>query len=246
VALRNSVAAIKQSYAIPSGWLIGMACVTVVFATVAASVYFKTRDPGASTVQIGDTISSCIHQYYTGSDTSKPNVDLLYQMDGFCYNFQIAQLIVEEEAVRRDNFIFQRAENVALLAMVISITISGVALAGLQLLASYKLASIGKGEMAKGGEATIRHDSVVVKSSVVGVVILAISFAFFMVFVIYVYTLKDDGSTRPMGSPDAIQSGAAAAPKPANTLQMAPPAAAPARQFNLNPVPKAAPSATDH
>jgi hypothetical protein len=169
-------------------------------------------------------------------------------MDGFCYNFQIAQLILEEEAVRRDNFVFQRGENVALLAMVISITISGVALAGLQLLASYKLASKGRGDLAKGGEATITRDSVVVKSSVVGVIILAISFAFFMVFVIYVYTLKDDGSTRPMGSPDATQSGGAATPKPANTLQMPPPAAPPARQFNLNPVPKAppAPSATDH
>jgi len=90
--------------------------------------------------------------------------------------------------------------------MVVSITISGVILAGLQLFASYKLASVGKGVFEATGEANITSHSMAVKSSVVGVVILAISFAFFLVFVLYVYTFtpaSNSGAAAPSSPPQA-------------------------------------------
>jgi hypothetical protein len=96
---------------------------------------------------------------------------------------------VDNGIIRRDNYVFQRHENIILLIMVVSITLSGVFLAGLQLLAAYKLALLGKAEFASASE--LRENSSF-KSSVVGLVILTISFAFFLVFVVDVYTLKDD------------------------------------------------------
>jgi sterol desaturase/sphingolipid hydroxylase (fatty acid hydroxylase superfamily) len=98
------------------------------------------------------------------------------------------KLLYEEQVIRNENFVFQRYENTVIMLMVVSITISGVILAGLQLLASYKLASAGKVAFEQAGEVTMDTHSMAVKSSVVGVVILAISLAFFLVFVLYVYT----------------------------------------------------------
>jgi lysylphosphatidylglycerol synthetase-like protein (DUF2156 family) len=199
-------------------------------------IYYGERSSDTSSINIGNNISSCINKYYKEKTTDDTNVNNLYQFDGFCYNSQVAQLILEEEAVRRDNFVFQRAENIALLVMVISITISGVALAGLQLFASYKLASSGKGNLADGGEATFKSDSIIVKSSVVGVVILAISFAFFIVFVVDVYTLKDTGDPGPANSRNDTQSSGMDISKQLNAnktpmLGLNPP-------FNLSPAKK--------
>jgi len=76
-------------------------------------------------------------------------------------------------------------------------------LAGLQLLASYRLASAGKSAFEQAGEVTLGTHSMAVKSSVVGVIILAISFAFFLVFVIYVYTFtpSSNNGAAPTPSP---------------------------------------------
>ena len=53
--------------------------------------------------------------------------------------------------IKRDNFVFQRNETVVLLYMVVLITFIGVLLAGLQLLASYKLATLGRVRIGRRG-----------------------------------------------------------------------------------------------
>ena len=91
-----------------------------------------------------------------------------------------------------------------MLWMVVSITIAGVILAGLQLWATYRLAAAGSGTLADGGEVTMEHNRLVVRSSVVGVIILALSFAFFALYVLYVYRLQDlPGLSTPAPRPTA-------------------------------------------
>ncbi len=131
-------------------------------------------------------VSSCIATYLNIAKPQNADLDWLNKLNGFCYNSARSQLIVDEENIRKERY-----ENIVLLFMVVMITLSGVALAGLQLLASYKLAVLGRGELAGGGEISYAKDAVSFKSSVVGLVILFISFAFFMVFVHDVYTLKE-------------------------------------------------------
>ena len=183
---------------------------TTAFIILLVLTYFYLRPAPSQPVIAGNNISSCINFYYANK-AANYDVAKLYDVYGFCYNSQIAQLSFEEDSVRRDNFVFQRSENIALLAMVIGITLSGVALAGLQLFASYKLALRGKGALADGGEANFTPNSVIVKSSVVGVVILAISFAFFMVYVIDVYTLRDTAPGPTRAAP--LPSTSAASPQ---------------------------------
>ena len=154
--------------------------------------------------------------------------DSVSSVYSLCHNIVATDLTAQEQIIRNQNYVFQRSENIVLMVMVVLITLSGVVLAALQLLASYKLASLGKGSLSDGGEVNLTVSNLAVKSSVVGVTILAISFAFFLVFVLYVYIIKTDGSNGVVGAP----------PPPPNV--------APAQPFMTPPVssPPAIPSAT--
>jgi hypothetical protein len=165
-----------------------------------------------------DAVAACIEKHKATTGVTAVSVGDLYGLNGFCYDTIGSQLKIDQEKIRRDNFLFQRNENVVLLYMVVLITISGVVLAGVQLLASYKLAVLGRGELAGGGsEINYSANAISFKSSVIGLTILAMSFAFFLVFVIYVYDLRDisDTASRQAATPQ----------QPANLLPVPPPPA---------------------
>jgi sterol desaturase/sphingolipid hydroxylase (fatty acid hydroxylase superfamily) len=93
--------------------------------------------------------------------------------------------------LRKRTFTQQYFANEIMLWMVVVMTLSGVLLAALQLAASYRMAS-GKGAPAPlSGELTVAKDQLIFKSSVTGLFILIVSFAFFFVFVLYVYQPKE-------------------------------------------------------
>jgi hypothetical protein len=131
----------------------------------------------------------CMDRYAHVIDEKLPQLNVLWSTYSLCDAITTRNLLYEEQVIRNENFVFQRYENTIIMLMVVSITIAGVVLAGLQLLASYKLAATGKGVFEQeASEVNISSHSMAVKSSVVGVIILAFSFAFFLVFVLYVYT----------------------------------------------------------
>jgi cytochrome b subunit of formate dehydrogenase len=149
----------------------------------------------------GKAVSNCIERFRPIVVPASIGVPNLYDLNWFCYDLNLSQLKVDQEKIRRDNFIFQRNENVVLLFMVVLITISGVILAGLQLFASYRLAIINPDrELAGGADISYSTKGISFRSSVVGLVILALSLIFFLVFVIYVYPLRDISSEMPMGT----------------------------------------------
>jgi hypothetical protein len=79
-----------------------------------------------------------------------------------------------------------------LLWMVVILTVSGIGLAGVQLYGAYRLAFTGKGDLKDiGGRIEISRERISLDSPVAGIVILIISFAFFFVFVKYVYLIQD-------------------------------------------------------
>jgi hypothetical protein len=143
----------------------------------------------------GKPLAKCIEFHRDAAKIQNISIDEFYRINGFCYDSLVSQLLIDEELVRIDTFIFQKYQTIVLLFMVVTITLSGVGLAGLQLLASYKLAILGRGELAGGGELSYSRDSISFRSSVVGLMILAFSFAFFMVYVIWVYTITEGGTS---------------------------------------------------
>jgi hypothetical protein len=186
-------------------WLFGAVLLAFFLYLIVTVGRIDTRVPDQ------DAVATCIEKYRATTQVTRVDVGALYDLNGFCYDTIGSQLKIDQEKIRRDNFVFQRNENVVLLYMVVLITISGVVLAGAQLLASYKLALAGHGELAGGGsEINYSASNVSFKSSVVGLTILAMSFAFFLVFVIYVYELHDISSA----ATPAVQTSAPTPPTP--------------------------------
>ena len=149
------------------------------------------------------TIPQCVETYITRIKPDPIDINVMRDYGSACAdlirNQNGADMAVATAAVYTN----QRYNTNVLLWMVVAITLSGVALAALQLLGSYRLAAAGHGQFSDGagGDVTLSATSVAVKSSVVGVVILGISLAFFIVFVGYVYPITGEGlggGSRPL------------------------------------------------
>jgi hypothetical protein len=161
--------------------------VVVFLFLILGSTRFGMIDGGVNDHAMND----CVDHYKSTASSTALQVQDLLSLNSFCFIHTANQLQVDEEVIKRDNYIFQRNETLVLLYMVVLITFVGVLLAGLQLLASYKLATLGRGELTGGAEIAYSPQGASFKSSVVGLSILAMSFAFFLVFVLYVYTFRD-------------------------------------------------------
>lgn len=108
----------------------------------------------------------------------------------YCYGVAMDALRLDEQAATNSIYANQTFQNRILLFMVVFLTLAGVVLSALQLWASYRLASEGRGQLAEGGEIGLTGANVAVKSSVVGVVILGLSLGFFAIFATEVYRLR--------------------------------------------------------
>lgn len=97
--------------------------------------------------------------------------------------------------VRRLAFIDQYSESPFILWLVVIITLSGVVLAAIQIAAAYNVSAAYGRSLELGGKVDWEGTKLSVKSTVAGILILAMSFAFFLVFVIYVYTIWNPGET---------------------------------------------------
>jgi hypothetical protein len=106
-----------------------------------------------------------------------------------CYSMIRSQGLVNDFSLRKAAYLQQYRANQILTWMVVLITLSGVGLAAVQLAASYQLARSSGAGLASRDELLLTRDKIVLKSSVAGLFILLISFAFFSVFVLYVYRI---------------------------------------------------------
>ena len=148
----------------------------------------------------------CIAGYLALLKPASPTIDTIDSYRTVCENLIAGQYRLQTTITGERIYSSQIVQNTVMLWMVVTITVAGVILAGLQLWATYRLAAAGTGTgaLADGGEVTMEHNRLVVRSSVVGVVILGLSFAFFALYVLYVYRLQDlPGLSAPAPRPTA-------------------------------------------
>ena len=154
-------------------------------------------------------LHACIARYRDAGGAEGLSLETLDQIRGICENLLAAQYRLETLETGQRIYANQLYQNTIVLWMGVTITLSGVVLAAIQLWATYRLAMAGKGALAEGGEATVEYNRLVVRSSVVGVIILALSFAFFAVYVLYVYRITDlpglETIAPPVRSPEGAQ-----------------------------------------
>ena len=136
-------------------------------------------------------IEACRNEAITLIKPDRVDVVLLERISDYCYGRVRGEDLIGDFNIRRSSFLRQQFEGRVILWMVLTITLSGVALAGLQLLAAYRLAAAGGGELAQSQELTLEQNKISLKSSVTGLFILVVSFAFFTVYVAWVFSTKE-------------------------------------------------------
>lgn len=208
-----TIAAIQQairSNRVPVA-LVLLVVVLLVFAVARESKY--ALQDSLALPSIDDCVDGRLHEIkdrYVSFDSANRSLD-------HCYRRILSQGWLRDLEIRKRKFLQQQFADVVLLWMVVGITASGVVLAWLQLRNSFRYTRrpISTSE-ATPHELTVRDGSVVVKTSYVGLAILAVSLGFFLVFVIYVYPLtfvhtsedmvKGQASPPPQVSRDAAES----------------------------------------
>lgn len=156
---------------------------------------------GARSKSIGDDVTLANTQRIDGcvrdrlksiQETKITNESILIIQNG-CSRLWYDELMLDDFTIRRIKFIEQSRDGHVLLWVVVVITLSGVALAALQLAASYQLSKIGKGDEITESEISIEDGKLSLKSSIVGLFILLVSMGFFSIFISNVYTIKEIG-----------------------------------------------------
>jgi hypothetical protein len=93
--------------------------------------------------------------------------------------------------VRREAFVEQYQEQHFILWLVLSITLSGIALTALQLVSSYNLSLLAGYKFEAGGSLQIEERRLAIQSAVSGLIILCLSFGFFLAYLIWVYPISE-------------------------------------------------------
>lgn len=137
----------------------------------------------------GEKISSCLADSTLDVAVDKAERD---ERLNFCYQKIRWQSSLDDYSIRRWVFQNQLVADIVLLWVVVSITLSGVVLAALQLYTSYRIAMSGKGasDGSFGSSFEMERGKVALKSSVTGLFIILFSFGFFYVYVIFVYKIS--------------------------------------------------------
>lgn len=142
-----------------------------------------------------------------------PSLEDIKTSTQICYSLLREQGLLKDISVRALSYEQQYRANGILLWMVVCITVSGVVLAGLQLLASYRLAMLTGSALGADSQLTLARNQVALKSSITGLSIMLLSFAFFLVFVRYVYKIDEVGDASGQQAKLVVQ-GTIDSPKP--------------------------------
>jgi hypothetical protein len=213
------------------GWSV-TAALSVAILALAISILVSWLNGVAPTLpDDAAKLATCRIETQKALALEKVTISILGEISSLCQWQSYGEGFLRDFNLRKNTFDSQHYQTYIVLWMVVAITLSGVALAGLQLLAAYKLASAGRAEFNQGGQVTLEANKVSVQSSVTGLLILTVSFAFFLVYVLYVYRITEVnpnglGGSAPVANapvqPAQLSPGGVRAPKAPGTESTAP------------------------
>ena len=127
---------------------------------------------------------------------AQTDMNFLQSVHDLCYNQVRNEEVLTEFEIRKNAYRQQQNQGPWLLGLVLVITLSGVLLAAVQLFWGYKLSVAGKAVAGDASASTlsVTPAGVSVSSTVTGVLILALSFAFFYIFIQQVYVVHQPES----------------------------------------------------
>jgi hypothetical protein len=153
----------------------------------------------------GDMMGKCTERVFGTIAAAKVTPGLYDRVWKLCGNQIFNGLYLDDFIIRRRKFIDQEFDERVNLWLVVTITMSGVFMSAVQLFLSYRLATTGKDLFTKDSELAIESGKVSLKSSVAGLLILTLSLAFFMIYVLYIYSIKEIPLERPQNLQTQIE-----------------------------------------
>jgi hypothetical protein len=166
-----------------------LAALLCFIAGLSLGVYWtQSTDQVYSKMQDVQSVGSCIDDTTKSIGLNNPTVSVLKDVNAYCFAKISSQFYVYDLKINQNAFVHQNRASVVVMWMVVSITLAGVVLAALQLLAAFRMADTSI--INEVGEISFSKDRIVLRSSFIGLIILTISFAFFLVFILYVYRLE--------------------------------------------------------
>jgi hypothetical protein len=136
------------------------------------------------------TIVKCRQDLIAEVHPKAIDVALADQISNHCITEIYGAKDLEDFSVRRAAFVEQYAEGHFVIWLVVAITISGIALAAIQLAAAYNLSVMTGKALEAGATITAEPQKITFTSSVSGLAILVISFAFFFSYIKFVYPVE--------------------------------------------------------
>ncbi len=167
----------------------------------------------------GETMRKCTERVFSTIAAARVTPGLYDRVWKLCGNQIFNGLYLDDFIIRRRKFIDQEFDERVNLWLVVTITMSGVLMSAVQLFLSYRLATTGKDIFTKDSELAIESGKVSVKASIAGLLILTLSLAFFMIYVLYIYSIKEVPLERPQNLQTPIETEL---PDPAPTTPSAP------------------------
>jgi hypothetical protein len=166
---------------------LGLICVSIVaLAYVGGATTFKESESYQARTE---SCKTGAYRLLPKNLTAAADVRLLDAVSSYCYNDIWRADELGKSLIIRGMYIHQRYENNVILFVVVSVTLAGVGLAGLQLLTSYNLAASGRMQDDEPTTLSIERGKLSLRSSITGVVVLGFSLAFFFIYILEVYNI---------------------------------------------------------
>ena len=152
-------------------------------------------------VEIDQRVDQCIKNVLQAISKDHPELWLYRDVSNDCVLtiYNVDSLV--DFDIRREKLLRKELDERVLLWMVVAVTMSGVAFAGLQIWLSYNLAISGLGDFGEATEMTLKKGDLALRSSVTGLFILAFSLAFFVSYVKWIYTDQEVVIAHPENVP---------------------------------------------
>jgi RsiW-degrading membrane proteinase PrsW (M82 family) len=152
-----------------------------------------------------ESFHDCIVETQTASKLRIDSLSDYINLYNLCNDQIYRDLEYNDFVVRREKFVRQELDERVNLWLVVIITISGVFLSAVQLVMAFRIAVSGKEYWSNDAQFAIKQGEISFKSSVTGLAILALSLAFFVVYVGWIYPNKEVGA--PLGAPVPLANG---------------------------------------
>jgi hypothetical protein len=188
-----------------SGLLVATTLGLSVLLVCAYLFVYKNAGAEPKTDSPRETVHDCIADTQSLSKVQINNLNDYIGLYNLCNDQIFRNYEYNDFAVRREKFVRQELDERVNLWLVVVITLSGVVLSAVQLVMSYKIALSGKEYWNSDATFAIKQGEMSFKSSVTGLAILAMSLAFFVVYVGWIYPNKEVGEA--LGVPVPFPTG---------------------------------------